>query len=471
MQQPPRGRTWVGDTCRYIEILWDTNTTGRVSRCLKPTVWTVEQSVSGVLYISSLLRSPKLPKRKGISSRFPVSPWVPKCSNLHAVEPGSEVLVIHRKLIDCKYYRADGCILQDFSKIFSIKVQLNFEMGPWAWASAGLLPSVPNNRAGFSYSGFARPVGPLMQLPPRGGTWVGNTTGRVSRCLKPTVWTVEQSVSGVLYISSLLRSPKLPKRKGISVRGFRVDSPLARGSQSAATSTRWDLDTTGRVSRCLKPTVWTVEQSVSGVLYISSLLRSPKLPKRKGISVRVFRVDSPLARGSQSAATSTRWDLDTTGRVSRCLKPTVWTVEQSVSGVLYISSLLRSPKLPKRKGISVRVFRVDSPLARGSPDAATSTWWDLEKRSLMAFSQPNSRELQNRKILEELQLKKQMLLKQGVAPTLNTSLAVTSTGSASTVPTTQSTDGVAMSASQRAALHNAHAASTGDRPEIIVGST
>ncbi|KAL2743009.1 hypothetical protein V1477_008498 [Vespula maculifrons] len=47
----------------------------------------------------------------------------------------------------------------------------------------------------------------------------GNTTGRVSRCLKPTVWTVELSVSGVLYISSLLRSPKLPKRKGISDRG------------------------------------------------------------------------------------------------------------------------------------------------------------------------------------------------------------------------------------------------------------
>ncbi|KAG7209013.1 hypothetical protein KM043_015179 [Ampulex compressa] len=69
----------------------------------------------------------------------------------------------------------------------------------------------------------------------------------------------------------------------------------------------------------------------------------------------------------------------------------------------------------------------------------------------MAFSQSNSRELQNRKILEELQLKKQMLLKQGVAPTLNTSLA----------PTTQSSDGIAMSASQRAALHNANAASSG----------
>ncbi|KAL2734529.1 LOW QUALITY PROTEIN: hypothetical protein V1477_013706 [Vespula maculifrons] len=48
----------------------------------------------------------------------------------------------------------------------------------------------------------------------------GNTTGRVSRCLKPTVWTAEQSVSGVLHISSLLRSPKLPKPKGISDRGF-----------------------------------------------------------------------------------------------------------------------------------------------------------------------------------------------------------------------------------------------------------
>ncbi|XP_011159174.1 SOSS complex subunit C homolog [Solenopsis invicta] len=78
----------------------------------------------------------------------------------------------------------------------------------------------------------------------------------------------------------------------------------------------------------------------------------------------------------------------------------------------------------------------------------------------MAFSQPNSRELQNRKILEELQLKKQMLLKQGVAPSLNTSLGVSSTGSASNI-SGQSNDGIAMSASQRAALHNAHAASFG----------
>lgn len=79
----------------------------------------------------------------------------------------------------------------------------------------------------------------------------------------------------------------------------------------------------------------------------------------------------------------------------------------------------------------------------------------------MAFSQSNSRELQNRKILEELQLKKQMLLKQGVAPTLSTSLSVTPTGSPSNLPSTQPSDGVVMSASQRAALHNANAASSG----------
>nr|XP_012216188.1 PREDICTED: SOSS complex subunit C [Linepithema humile] len=79
----------------------------------------------------------------------------------------------------------------------------------------------------------------------------------------------------------------------------------------------------------------------------------------------------------------------------------------------------------------------------------------------MAFSQSNSRELQHKKILEELQVKKQMLLKQGVAPTLNSSLGVLSTGSASSIPTTQSNDGVTISASQRAALHNAHAASFG----------
>ncbi|XP_046661738.1 SOSS complex subunit C homolog [Homalodisca vitripennis] len=42
----------------------------------------------------------------------------------------------------------------------------------------------------------------------------------------------------------------------------------------------------------------------------------------------------------------------------------------------------------------------------------------------MAFQAPNARELANRKILEELQLKKQMLLKQGAVPLTSTPLSI-----------------------------------------------
>ncbi|KAF7379622.1 hypothetical protein HZH68_016570 [Vespula germanica] len=76
--------------------------------------------------------------------------------------------------------------------------------------------------------------------------------------------------------------------------------------------------------------------------------------------------------------------MDTTGRVSRCLKPTVWTVEFLVSRVSFVSSFLISLKLPKRKDISNANFRVESPLARGSPDAATSTRHD---RSCLEMSE------------------------------------------------------------------------------------
>ncbi|XP_023313136.1 SOSS complex subunit C homolog B [Anoplophora glabripennis] len=75
----------------------------------------------------------------------------------------------------------------------------------------------------------------------------------------------------------------------------------------------------------------------------------------------------------------------------------------------------------------------------------------------MAFPQPNAqRELANRKILEELQLKKQLLLKQGVASTLNSS-ALPVLGST----TVQSADGHSMNSVQRAALQTAHTQSTG----------
>ncbi|KAL2745252.1 hypothetical protein V1477_006669 [Vespula maculifrons] len=68
---------------------------------------------------------------------------------------------------------------------------------------------------------------------------------------------------------------------------------------------------------------------------------------------------------------------NTTGRVSRYLKLTVWTVAFFVSKVSFVSSFLIGRYLPKRKDISNANFRVESPLARGSPNAATSSWWDL----------------------------------------------------------------------------------------------
>lgn len=66
-------------------------------------------------------------------------------------------------------------------------------------------------------------------------------------------------------------------------------------------------------------------------------------------------------------------------------------------------------------------------------------------------------ELANRKILEELQLKKQLLLKQGVASTLNSS-ALPVLGST----TVQAPDANhSMNSLQRAALQTANAQSTG----------
>lgn len=65
-------------------------------------------------------------------------------------------------------------------------------------------------------------------------------------------------------------------------------------------------------------------------------------------------------------------------------------------------------------------------------------------------------ELANRKILEDLQLKKQLLLKQGVASTL-TSTSLPVLGS----PTVTLSDGFSMSSVQRTALQTANSQSTG----------
>ncbi|CAH1645932.1 unnamed protein product [Spodoptera littoralis] len=93
----------------------------------------------------------------------------------------------------------------------------------------------------------------------------------------------------------------------------------------------------------------------------------------------------------------------------------------------------------------------------------------------MAFPQPNAqRELTNRKILEELQLKKQMLLKQGaVAPLTATSISLTQPNPVSqlpmcSIPPVSATAGFPqlpeaniVNTSHRAALQHANATSCG----------
>ncbi|KAL2743232.1 LOW QUALITY PROTEIN: hypothetical protein V1477_008721 [Vespula maculifrons] len=150
-----------------------------------------------------------------MKSKVTVSPWVSKCSNLPAVGPESEVLVICRNFVGCKYSRANSCFLSGGS----------LGMGPWAWASVRVSfqyrkieldfrtlilvgfryidvsdisskGSVHNRSldantgrigrtltrvsAGTSvvFSGAIKSptlAGPQMQQPPSGGTWVGST--------------------------------------------------------------------------------------------------------------------------------------------------------------------------------------------------------------------------------------------------------------------------------------------------------
>ncbi|XP_064476730.1 SOSS complex subunit C-like isoform X1 [Ornithodoros turicata] len=72
----------------------------------------------------------------------------------------------------------------------------------------------------------------------------------------------------------------------------------------------------------------------------------------------------------------------------------------------------------------------------------------------MAFQPPTARqEMQNRKILEELQQKKQLLLKQGQVSASPTSLPA-ATGAAAG-------DAHALTTSQRTALQHAHSSSIG----------
>ncbi|KAL2723080.1 hypothetical protein V1477_019671 [Vespula maculifrons] len=169
-----------------------------------------------------------------------------------------------------------------------------------------------------------------MQLPPRGGTWVGSTCDIVKSMSK-------------LFLKSIITLYMLFKIYNKIIRSSRELS--SREPSSRDRSSLGDRGTDHRG-------IFTRKEGMSPCFrtrMIGKTLTRVTAGTRVGVrgreikSCRGLRFDFEI-------------ELDTTGRVSRCLKPTVWTVERSVSGVLYISSLLRNLKLPKRKGISDRGF-------------------------------------------------------------------------------------------------------------------
>ncbi|KAL2734530.1 hypothetical protein V1477_013707 [Vespula maculifrons] len=131
-------------------------------------------------------------------------------------------------------------------------------------------------------------VDPQTQQPPSSGTWVGSTCE-----ISKSIFKCEVGIHGFerrqQYRVTKQRRGYMPKRPPQIVAQEGNYETIELFSKVLQNSSKMALShTTGRVSRCLKPTVWTVERSVSGVLHVSSLPRSLKLSKRKGISDREF---------------------------------------------------------------------------------------------------------------------------------------------------------------------------------------
>ncbi|KAL2749479.1 LOW QUALITY PROTEIN: hypothetical protein V1477_002419 [Vespula maculifrons] len=127
----------------------------------------------------------------------PVSPRISTCSNLHAMGPGSVILSLRRNLMRCKYYRANSCTFQNlFENLFHVIlryishdfIHLSSDLSSKGsfhnrllYANTGrigrtLTPVSAGTDVVFSGANKSPTlVGPQMQQPPSGGTWVGNT--------------------------------------------------------------------------------------------------------------------------------------------------------------------------------------------------------------------------------------------------------------------------------------------------------
>ncbi|KAL2750808.1 LOW QUALITY PROTEIN: hypothetical protein V1477_000911 [Vespula maculifrons] len=367
-----------------------------------------------------------------------VSPWVLRSSNLLAVGPGSEVLALCQRLTVCKYDRANGCIFQSlFQNLFDIIPNgtskfVHFTlfltrfllsggtlgMGPWAWASVRvsffqyrkiqldfhantgrigrtLTPVSAGTDVVFSGANKSpTSVGPQMQQPPSGGTWVGSTCD-ISKSVKLFLKSLiklyhilvsllqEGYLTGFQHDRSCLEMSEADGVDGgaICKRGFihlqfaekpeapeaerhlgSVESPLARGSSEAATSSRWDLgieeflfSRSGKIEGPLAYVAW------HGCWCSRSRLSPNLAPTYSTYSRECFRNTRVISLGWVP------WDGPLGAGFCAGL---LLSVPKSRAGFLYSER-----RLFDHAGHAN--FRVEPPLARGSPDAATSSWWDL----------------------------------------------------------------------------------------------
>ncbi|KAL2732992.1 hypothetical protein V1477_015233 [Vespula maculifrons] len=148
---------------------------------------------------------------------------------------------------------------------------------------------------------------------------------------------------------------------------FRVETPLARGSPTAATSTRWDLGRKHDRS-CLE-------------MFEADGVESGAICKRGFIHLQF--AEKPEAPEAERHLGS--WilesDVSSNGSVYiRLLDANTGRIERTLARVSAGTGVVFSGAIKKRRlfdHAGHAKFRVESPLARGSPDAAASTRWDL----------------------------------------------------------------------------------------------
>ncbi|KAL2714160.1 hypothetical protein V1478_016717 [Vespula squamosa] len=138
-----------------------------------------------------------------------------------------------------------------------------------------------------------------------------------------------------------------------------LESPLARGSPNAATSSRWDL---GRKYLLYMKFVWKARKTLTRVtagtrVGVSGASLSPTEDCVLIFEISKYRHDRSCLEMSEADG------VDGGAFRKRGLTHLQWA---------------EKPEAPEaERHLGTRIYKVESALARGSPHAATSTRWDL----------------------------------------------------------------------------------------------